>query len=88
MLKKAAFVGMELVDGSLVLVFDQGADAVRHSLRSRSHTHTHRTPSRSASPAPSASASGPAAAYLALAPTPSISCPPSHLLRSASRCSR
>ena len=81
MLKKAAFVGMELVDGSLVLVFDQGADAVRHSLRSRSHTHTPRTPSRSASPAPSASASDPAST--SRAPSHVRPRPPSRLRRSS-----
>jgi hypothetical protein len=40
MLKKAQFVGMELVDGSLVIVVDQGADAVRFPLLALKEVHT------------------------------------------------
>ena len=40
MVKKAQFVGMELVDGSLVIVVDQGAEAVRFPLLALKEVHT------------------------------------------------
>ena len=40
MVKKAQFVGMELVDGSLVIVVDQGAEAARFPLLALKEVHT------------------------------------------------
>jgi len=40
MKKKADFIGMELLNGDLVIVFDQGADAVRFPLLGLKQVHT------------------------------------------------